>query len=84
MKLIIFLLQKSEYISSKNIKIKKIEKEFIGIIPDYRIRKKLKMKDLVPVFKQEVLTFTGTEKPFDFTVTFYNQDRYKFIEIIQK
>lgn len=79
-----FSTAKSEYISSKNIKIKKMEKEFIGIIPDYRIRKKLKMKDLVPVFKQEVLTFTGTEKPFDFTVTFYNQDRYKFIEIIQK
>ena len=42
------------------------------------------MKDSVPVFKQEVVSFKENDTPFDFTVTFYNQDKYKFIEIIKK
>ena len=79
-----FSSSKSKYIISEDIKIEKIEKEFLGILPDYKIKKKLKMKDSVPVFKQEVVSFKENDTPFDFTVTFYNQDKYKFIEIIKK
>ena len=80
-----YLKYKNKYLKENNeTEILKIEKEFEGILPDKNIKEKLELEEFFPVFKQEERTFLVDDIPFDITITYYNQDKYKFVEIINK
>ena len=80
-----YLKYKNKYLKENNeTEILKIEKEFEGIVPDKNIKEKLELEEFFPVFKQEERTFLVDDIPFDITITYYNQDKYKFVEIINK
>ncbi len=80
----LFFNSKYEYASKKNLNIVKLEKEFMGILPSKEIKELMQIRDLTPVFKQQIISYLENDAPFEFTETYYNQENYKFIEIINK
>lgn len=80
----VFFNSKYEYAKKKNLNILKLEKEFMGILPSREIKEALKIRDMTPVFKQKVIAHLDTGDIFEYTEAYYNQEKYKFVEIVRK
>ena len=79
-----FFESKYNYALGENYKIVEMQKEFMGILPSRDIKELLEIKDNVPVFKQEITSVLDDGEIFEYTKAFYNQERYKFLEILKK
>ena len=79
-----FFESKYNYALSENYKIKEMQKEYMGVLPSRDIKELLKIKENIPVFKQEITSILENGDIFEYTKAFYNQEKYKFLEILKK
>ena len=79
-----FFESKYNYALGENYKIIEMQKEYMGILPSRDIKELLEIKGNVPVFKQEITSILADGEIFEYTKAFYNQEKYKFLEILKK
>ena len=79
-----FFESKYNYALSENYKIKEMQKEYMGVLPNRDIKELLNIKENIPVFKLENTAILENGEIFEYTKAFYNQEKYKFLEILKK
>ena len=71
-----------EFMGQNNLKIKSLKKEYIAIVPDSKIKEILNIRNNIAVFKIEYANIIQGDEMFQYTKVYYNQNRYKFIQIV--
>ena len=79
-----FFESKYNYALSENYKIKEMQKEYMGVLPNRDIKELLNIKENIPVFKLENTAILENGEIFEYTKAYYNQEKYKFLEILKK
>lgn len=79
-----FFESKYNYALGENYKIKEMQKEYMGVLPNRDVKELLDIKENIPVFKQEITSILENGEIFEYTKAFYNQEKYKFLEILKK
>ena len=83
-KLAEFFESKYNYAVNENYKIKEMQKEYMGVLPNRDIKELLNIKENIPVFKLENTAILENGEIFEYTKAFYNQEKFKFLEILKK
>ncbi len=71
-----------KFMEKNQLKIKSLKKEYLAIVPDAKIRDVLKIRNNTAVFKIEYTNFIQSGEVFQYTKVYYNQNKYKFIQVI--
>lgn len=79
-----FFESKYNYALGEHYKIKEMQKEYMGVLPNRDVKELLDIKENIPVFKQEITSILDNGEIFEYTKAFYNQEKYKFLEILKK
>lgn len=74
---------KYEYIKNKGFEIYSMEKEYSAILPEKKIQDILKIDSNMPVFKTELISFEKNGNILEYTKLYYNQNKYKFIQVLK-
>lgn len=72
---------KYDYLREKGHRIEEMIKEYIPVMPGMDIRKALNLDKNTTMFKIELISILEDRSIFEFTKLYYNQTKYKFLQI---
>ena len=71
-----------QYLKQNDIQVKRVEKEFVASMPDKKIKEALGLSNNTTLLRIDYTNFDQDNEVFKFTKVFYNQNKCRFLQII--